>query len=214
MQVNNLSFLQEFPLIAILRGLEKHRALDVAACLIEQGFSTLEVPLNTDEAFDAIHLITKNYQDKALIGAGTVLNTQQIARIADIGAQFSISPNTNAEVIREAKRRQLLSIPGCMTPSEAICAIESGADALKFFPAHALSPSACKAIIRILPKQVPVFVVGGVAISDLASYLKAGICGFGIGEMIFTPQMNLKQIEQQAQSIVEAFKAVHNTPLA
>ncbi|WP_086930427.1 2-dehydro-3-deoxy-6-phosphogalactonate aldolase [Agarilytica rhodophyticola] len=211
MQANSISALQTFPLIAILRGLERHRAVDVGACLIEQGFTTLEVPLSTEDALAAIDALAQNFSNSAAIGAGTVLNTQQVKQITDVGAQFAISPNTNAEVIRLTKQQQLLSIPGCMTPSEAILAIESGADALKLFPAHSLSAAACKAIIKILPKSLPIFVVGGVANSGMADYLKAGACGFGIGASLFTPDMNLASIERQAKLIIDAFKSAEGS---
>ncbi|MBV9432353.1 MAG: 2-dehydro-3-deoxy-6-phosphogalactonate aldolase, partial [Hyphomicrobiales bacterium] len=122
--------LAKLPLIAILRGLRPEEAIDVATALFDAGFCILEVPLNSPSPLVSIERIAERFGERLLVGAGTVLGTQEVAQIAEAGARLVVSPNCDAQVVRAAKAHGLVSIPGVATPSEAFAALAAGADAL------------------------------------------------------------------------------------
>ena len=115
-----------------------------------------------------------------LVGAGTVLTEEQLLLARDGGAKYIITPNTNPALIRKVKELGLISMPGAMTPSEAVAAWENGADIVKIFPAGTLGPDYIKAI-RAPLSQIPLMAVGGVNEKNCASFLAAGCCGIGVG---------------------------------
>jgi 2-dehydro-3-deoxyphosphogalactonate aldolase len=133
------------PLIAILRGIRPHEAVEIGRVLVDIGFTCLEVPLNSpEEPLASIYHLSQAFKGKALIGAGTVLQRQQVIDVAKAGGRLIISPHTDPTIIHTAKENGLECMPGFATPTEAFTAIHAGADALKFFPAT--SPATLKAI--------------------------------------------------------------------
>ena len=127
------------PLVAILRGLQPARAADIARVLLDAGFRALEVPLNRPGAIDAIAAIVPLAPADAWIGAGTVLDTTQVDAVGDTGASLIVSPHFDAAVVRRARERGMRTVPGVFTASEAFAAWRAGADALKIFPAEAMT---------------------------------------------------------------------------
>ena len=194
------------PLVAILRGLEPERALDVAWALLEAGFDILEVPMNSPDPVGSIEKIAAALGDKALVGAGTVLNTSQVDELADRGAQLVVSPNCNPAVISRTAERGMVSFPGVLTPSEMFAAIEAGATGLKIFPAELFSAAGVKAVKAVLPPHIPVYVVGGINAGNMREFLGAGAAGFGMGSAVFKPGKPLEDIARDAREIVTAFK--------
>ena len=199
--------LAEMPLIVILRGILPEEAADIAAALTAAEILCVEVPLNSPDAPASIANIRKAQGDKLMVGAGTVLTTQELPVIVDAGAQFVVSPNTNPAVIAATKRFGLMSLPGFVTPSEAFAAIDAGADALKLFPTDSARPAALRALKEVLPKRVPVFPVGGVSVETMDGYLRAGAAGFGIGSAIYRPAMDAAIVRENATRFVEAWRA-------
>lgn len=195
------------PLVAILRGLEAQRAVDVGQTLVECGFDIIEVPLNSPDPLTSIAALVTGLGDRALIGAGTVLTEAQVDALANIGAGLVVSPNCNPAVIRRTAEHGMVSLPGVLTPTEMFAAIDAGATGLKIFPAELVSPAIIKAVRAVLPPQVPIYAVGGVNADNMGEYLGAGAAGFGIGGSLFTPGKPLAQIAADARAIVAAFKA-------
>lgn len=195
------------PLVAILRGLEAQRAVDVGQTLVECGFDIIEVPLNSPDPLTSIAALVTGLGDRALIGAGTVLTEAQVDALANIGAGLVVSPNCNPAVIRRTAAHGMVSLPGVLTPTEMFAAIDAGAAGLKIFPAELVSPATIKAVRAVLPPQVPIYAVGGVNAANMGEYLGAGVAGFGIGGSLFTPGKPLDQIATDARAIVAAFKA-------
>ncbi len=148
-------WLRRCPLVAILRGIKPTEALDVGAALIDTGFSIIEVPLNSPEPYASIMKLSKRFGDKALIGAGTVTDWEQVAKVADAGGQIIVMPHADARIIEAAKRRNMIVLPGFGTATEAFRMIEAGADGLKLFPAEANPPKVLKALRAVLPKKHP-----------------------------------------------------------
>lgn len=194
-------------IIAILRGLTPSECIDITDALIENGITKIEVPLNSPDPFDSIARMVEHAGKAALIGAGTVLTTADVGRLAEIGAQMVVSPDANPDVIRETKARGLLSYPGVLTPTECFSALRAGADGLKIFPAFKLGTDGLKAIRAVLPTQTPIYAVGGVGPSDFADWRKAGAQGFGIGTSLYTPGLSATEVGKRAKAMVEAYDA-------
>ena len=111
------------PLIAILRGMTPAEAPAIGAALIEAGFDTIEVPLNSPAPLESIAILARKCGRNALIGAGTVLNTGQVNAVAEAGGKLIVSPNCDVDVIAQTKARGLQSWPGVFTPTEAFAAL-------------------------------------------------------------------------------------------
>ena len=198
------SAIKKHPLIAILRGIKPTEVVDVAEILIEKDFKIIEIPLNSPDPIRSIELLTHYFENHAIIGAGTVLDEASIRSIAEAGAKLVVMPNGNGIVVKAAKDRGLIAIPGIATPSEAFAMIEAGADALKLFPAEGIPPSVLKAIKAVLPSTVPILPVGGITPEKINDYLKAGAIGFGLGSALYKPGMTLRDIRKNAEAFNQA----------
>jgi 2-dehydro-3-deoxyphosphogalactonate aldolase len=199
--------LADCPLIAILRGLQPEEAVAVGGALIEAGLRIIEVPLNSPDPLESIGRLSQSFGTDATIGAGTVLDSGDVPRIADAGGELVVAPNTDPKVIAETVARGLVSAPGFFTPSEAFAALAAGAHALKLFPAEAASPAVVKAQLAVLPKSVPLLVVGGVTPESIGPYLAAGARGFGLGSGLYKPGMSAAAVGERARSYVAALPA-------
>ena len=198
------SAIEKHPLIAILRGIKPTEVVDVAEILIEKNFKIIEIPLNSPDPIRSIELLTHYFENYAIIGAGTVLDEASIRSIAEAGAKLVVMPNGNGIVVKAAKDRGLIAIPGIATPSEAFAMIEAGADALKLFPAEGIPPSVLKAMKAVLPSTVPILPVGGITPEKMNDYLKAGAIGFGLGSALYKPGMTLRDIRKNAEAFNQA----------
>lgn len=114
--------MRHLPLVAILRGLPPADAAAMGTALQQAGWSLIEVPLNSPEPLQSIATLARCCPG-ALVGAGTVLNVEQVHAVHDAGGQLVVSPNFNAEVVRAAVRLGMVCLPGVMTPSEAFAEI-------------------------------------------------------------------------------------------
>ena len=180
-------WLKRCPLIAILRGLKPAEALDIAAALTDADFCVIEVPLNSPEPFASIMKLSKRFGDDALIGAGTVTDPEQVAKVADAGGRIIVMPHADERIVEAAKRRNMFVLPGFATATEGFRMIGAGADGIKLFPAEANPPKVLKALRAILPKDVPVLPVGGITPGSMREYWEAGANGFGLGSALYKP---------------------------
>lgn len=202
--------ISKLPLIAILRGLRSASAVDVATVLIDAGFGVIEVPLNSPDPFETIGLLSEQFGDRAIIGAGTVMTPDQVSRIAERGGELIVMPHSDAAVVMAAKEQNLICVPGVATPTEAFAALAAGADALKLFPAEALPPTVVKAWRAVLPPDVSLFPVGGIRPDGMGPYLAAGATGFGLGSALFKPDLQINRIAENAHAFVAAYAALRN----
>ncbi|MDP2698324.1 2-dehydro-3-deoxy-6-phosphogalactonate aldolase [Thalassospira sp.] len=195
-------------LIAILRGVQPDEAAMLAGVLVDAGITMIEVPLNSPEPLRSIAAMKQAVGTRGEIGAGTVLSLEDVAAVKQAGGQFVVSPNCDPAVIAETKKCGMGSWPGVLTPTECFAAIKAGADGLKIFPASVIGASGISAIRAVLPKEMPVYAVGGVGPDDFATYAKAGCDGFGLGSGIYKPGMDAAMVAQKAAEYVAAYDAV------
>ncbi len=199
--------LDTLPLVAILRGLTPARAVDVGRTLFAAGIRAIEVPLNSPQPFDSIRLLTAQFGDTCLCGAGTVLTIDDVQKTFDAGGRLIVSPNCDPEVIAAALRLGMTVLPGIATATEAFAAIRAGATRLKLFPAATYGSRHLKALKDVLPPSVGVLPVGGVGADDIAEWLQAGAAGFGFGSELFKPAYTLEEITERARRVVAAYRA-------
>jgi 2-dehydro-3-deoxyphosphogalactonate aldolase len=194
------------PLIAIIRGVTPDEALDIGGALIEGGIRIVEVPLNSPEPLKSIERLASRFGEQASIGAGTVLKPQQVDEVRNAGGKLIVSPNMNASVIRATAEAGMVSCPGIFTPTEAFTALDAGAHTLKLFPAEAATPKVVKAMRAVLPRDVPLIVVGGVSPETIPAWLEAGANGFGLGSGLYKPGQNAGDTLTKARAYAAAMK--------
>lgn len=201
------TYLAECPLIAIIRGVTPDEAEAVGQAIIDAGIRIIEVPLNSPDPLKSIERLSARLGDRALIGAGTVLMAEEVPNVRAAGGGIIVSPNTNPEVIAASVREGLVSCPGYFTPSEAFTAIAAGATALKLFPAENASPAVLKAQRAVIPRDMPIFVVGGVRPDTMRPWLEAGADGFGLGGGLYQPGQSPAETAAKARAYVTALRA-------
>jgi len=193
-------------LVAILRGVTPKRAVEVGRALYDAGIRTIEVPLNSPEPLESIALLSRHFGDQCVCGAGTVLVSDDVARIHASGGRLVVAPNVNGAVIAQARSLGMIVMPGFATATEAFEAIGAGATHLKLFPATTYGPAHLKALKAVLPKSVPIFAVGGVGVDDIGAWVAAGADGFGFGSELFKPEYTIDEIGTRARRLVDSLK--------
>jgi len=121
-----------------------------------------------------------------------------------------VMPHTDIEVIKRAKARSLIAMPGFATPSEAFASLNAGADALKLFPAEANPPPVLKAMKAVLPKSVPVLPVGGITPATMAPFVAAGAAGFGLGSALYQAGASAADVATKAKAFVAAWRQLRS----
>lgn len=196
-------------IIAILRGDFVGREEDIVAAMISGGLTAVEVTLNSRDAFAAINRLAKRFGSEMAVGAGTVLTPNEVLRAADAGAQFIVSPNRDIAVIEQTKKLNLVSLPGCFTPSEVVEAVNAGADAAKLFPATSLGPAFVKALRGPLP-QIRTVPTGGVTAELAREYFAAGAWAIGAGSELIGKDLfaesGLEKLRQRTSAFINAIK--------
>ncbi|HEX6740292.1 MAG TPA: 2-dehydro-3-deoxy-6-phosphogalactonate aldolase [Sphingomicrobium sp.] len=201
------AYLAECPLIAIIRGVTPDEAQDIGRAIVDAGIRIIEVPLNSPDPLKSIERLSARIGDRALVGAGTVLMAEEVPSVREAGGGLIVSPNTNPDVIAATVAEGLVSCPGYFTPSEAFSAISAGATALKLFPAEAASPAVLKAQRAVIPKDVPILVVGGVRPDTMPPWLEAGADGFGLGGGLYQPGQSATETADKARAYVAALRS-------
>ena len=197
-------YFAECPLVAIIRGVTPAEAEGIASALYDGGIRIIEVPLNSPQPLDSIRIIAERFGDRTLVGAGTVLDPEDVLKVRGAGGRLIVSPNTNTAVIEATVAAGMISSPGYFTPSEALAAIQAGAHSIKLFPAEAASRKVVKSQKAVLPKDIPLIVVGGVTPDAIPGWLEGGADGFGLGGGLYQPGQDVETTLEKARAYVEA----------
>lgn len=204
------SQIAETGVVSIIRGLEGPIVDNTVQALYEGGIRAVEITFNTPGAAGIIERLKKEYSGKMIIGAGTVLDPET-ARIAILaGADYILSPSLNLKVIEVCNRYGKLAVPGVLTPTEVVNAIEAGAQIVKLFPARAFGPVYIKDLKGPL-NQVEIMAVGGITIENAGEYIKNGAMSVGVGSELVNAKLitagNYGEISRKAALILENIKA-------
>jgi 2-dehydro-3-deoxyphosphogalactonate aldolase len=200
------------PLIAILRGVTPARVVETAGVLYEAGIRMIEVPLNSPDPFASIAALAACGRHDWVIGAGTVLDVEQVGRTQQAGGGLIVAPNCDESVIGRALQLNLQVIPGFATATEALRAVAAGARQLKLFPAATYGPQHLRALRAVLPPDIGVFPVGGIGAQDIAPWIASGATGFGFGSELFRPEYSLTDIRRRATALVQAASSARAQP--
>ena len=202
-----LQLIRESGIIAIMRANSADALVRAAEAIRAGGVRVIEVTMTTPGALDVIKTATNQFEEAVLFGAGSVLDPET-ARLAILaGADFIVAPTLNLEVIRLCNRYSVPVMPGCFTPTEAVTAWEAGADMIKLFPADLGGPALVKALLAPLP-QLEIVPVGGVDLSNVADYMRAGATAVGVGSSLINQELldtnDMPALTRRASAFVKA----------
>ena len=164
--------------LAVIRTQDQKYGEEVSAAIVDAGITCIEVTLTTP---GALEIIAKLASNKGIcVGVGTLIDLADIARAKDAGAQYILSPHTDARLIRASKDAGLISIPGVATASDVATALAAGADILKLFPASTYGTSHLKALADPFPGNFwcP---TGGISLASIPEWFSAGASLVGLG---------------------------------
>ena len=200
-------------IVAVIRAERGEQLVPVAHALVEGGVDVLEVTYTVPNATEVIRQVTQALGDRALIGAGTVLDQQTAEEAIRAGARFIVSPCVNRDVIRLCRRANILVAPGAFTPTEVVSAWDAGADVVKIFPSDAAGPKHLKALRAPLP-HIPMMPTGGVSLENAADVIRAGACALGVGGSLVTKSAvetgDTRTITNLAQQFVDVVRAARS----
>lgn len=201
--------LQETGIVAIIRGVEADKMMDLVQAMYDGGIRLVEVTLNTKDALTSIHQIASHFGDRMNIGAGTVLSAEDARKARQHGAQFLVTPHTGVDVIRFGVEAGLPVFAGAMTPTEIYNAYQAGASMVKVFPAGTLGAQYIKEVRGPLP-HIPLMVVGGISLDNAQAYLDMGAVALGLGGGLFNKaeieQGNFEDIEARSRSFIQLYR--------
>ena len=181
-----LEYVQQRKIVAIVRGLKPEYIVRLGHAFEEGGIGLMEVtydqkaPETWKNTAAAIEAVEKEFGDRVLVGAGTVITPEQVSMTYNAGGHYLVTPTIQPEIIRMGKALGMGLYPGAFSPSEILEAWKAGADAVKVFPAGSLGPGYIKAV-RAPLGHIPLMAVGGVNEKNAAEYMKAGCVGIGVG---------------------------------
>ena len=208
-----LASLAEHRCSAILRTMHANAVRPAMQAAIDGGFRCVEITLTTPGAYEAIAHFAKTAD--LLVGAGTVLDTQQAQRALDAGARFVVSPATDPEVIRWCASRNVLMLPGAFTPTEMLLAMRSGAQVVKLFPAPPGGPDYIRACLGPYP-ELRLFPTAGVNETNAADFLAAGAFGVGfVGNLFVADDLasgRFAAVRERAAKMVDAVRRAPRRP--
>jgi 2-dehydro-3-deoxyphosphogluconate aldolase/(4S)-4-hydroxy-2-oxoglutarate aldolase len=194
--------------IAVIRTDSIDSALRAAEAAVSGGFRAIEITYSFRNAADAIAKLTATKAD-LLVGAGTILNREQVHQAVGAGARFLVSPCVLPEVIDAARELQVVVIPGAFTPTEIYNAYSLGADIIKIFPAVKFGPEYLKAVRGPLP-QIPIMPTSGVDASNVGEWFRAGAVAVGAVASVFDPTLirngDWAEITKRSREFMEAVR--------
>lgn len=181
-------------LVVIVRGIEREKLIPLAEAMYEGGIRLLEVTysangaVSDEDTAENIRMLCEHFGDRMCIGAGTVIKPEQVELTKKADGKFIISPDAYEVVIKKTRELDMVSMPGALTATEIQAAHRAGADFVKMFPITNMGTEYVKAVKAPL-SHIRLIAVGGVDQNNMKDYLKAGVCGFGVGSNIINKKM-------------------------
>jgi 2-dehydro-3-deoxyphosphogluconate aldolase / (4S)-4-hydroxy-2-oxoglutarate aldolase len=195
----------EVGIVPVVRAGSVDEARRAVEAIRTGGIPIVEITMTVPNAPAMIREVVQQYGDKVLTGAGTVINAAQAEKCLDAGAEFLVSPGLSVAVLRAAAARGKLAIPGVLTPSEVMAALEEGVTLIKIFPCGSVGGAKYLKSLRAPFPQCGFIPTGGVNLANAAEYLAAGAFALGVGEDL----IDLAALRRNdAQKIVDAAKAL------
>ncbi|OIJ14687.1 2-dehydro-3-deoxyphosphogluconate aldolase [Anaerobacillus alkalilacustris] len=191
--MNLLNQIQDSGIVAVIRGANKDNIIPIAKALSAGGVKALELTVETPKILSLVEMVADELKEEAIVGVGTVLDPETARASIMAGAKFVFSPVVNVETIKMTKRYGVLSVPGAFTPTEILTAYENGADLIKVFPANIVGPGYFKDVHGPMP-HIPLMPTGGINVSNVGSYIKAGAIAAGVGSTL----VNTKAVIDEA----------------
>lgn len=202
-----LNWLKTSRIVPVVRAKSSDQALRIVDLLLEGGVDIFEITMTVPGAVEVIATLAKQHGDTALIGAGTVLDSETARACIGSGARFIVAPNTDPAVIEEALNCHIACAPGAFTPTEVVAAHKLGADIVKIFPCDAAGGAKyIKALKAPLP-QIELMPTGGVDLTTVKDFLDAGACAVGVGSNLVDLKLletNPKELTARAAAFREA----------
>ena len=196
--------------VAVIRTDSIEHALAAAQAVIAGGFRVIEITYSFAAAADAIAKLAETNESNLLLGAGTILNREQVHEVVEAGARFLVSPCLLPEVIDAARELQVAMIPGAFTPTEIYTAYSLGADIVKIFPAIRFGPEYLKAVRGPLP-YIPIMPTSGVDASNVTEWFRAGAVAVGAVSSVLDPVLirngEWNELTNRARKFMEAVRA-------
>ena len=198
----------ESGVVAVVRASSADDAIKISEACIAGGINAIEVTFTVDYAHDVIKGLKQKFnKGELVIGAGTVLDSET-ARVAILnGADFIVSPGFDLESAKLCNRYQVPYLPGCVTITEIVRAMEAGCDVVKLFPGSLAGPSYVKAVKGPLP-HANIMPTGGVSLANVAEWIKAGVVAVGVGGELTAPAKKgeYDKVTENAKAFVEAVR--------
>ena len=204
--------MKEDCLVAVVRAKNKEQGEKVIDAIVAGGINFIEITMTMDEGnpVEFIQFMSEKYRgnEKVVIGAGTVLDPETARAVILAGANYVVSPGLNVDTIKLCNRYRVPMLPGVMSPTEAITALEAGCDIIKVFPGNVVGPGAISSFKGPLP-QGDFMPSGGVDVDNVDKWLKAGACAVGTGSSLTKGAKtgDFAAVTEKAREFVEAVAA-------
>lgn len=208
-KIENLKRIEETGIVAVVRAENAEQALKIAEAVKAGGIQAIEITMTVPGAIDVIKELARNYSNKEiLIGAGSVLDAETARSCILAGAEYIVGPALDEEMVRLCNRYQKVVMPGAMSVTEVVKAMELGADIVKVFPATLFGPKIIKAIKGPLP-QAPLLPTGGVNVDNVAEWIKAGSFAVGVGGALTAgaKRGDYEEVTRTASEFIKRIKA-------
>lgn len=200
-----MEIIERTGIVPVLRARSADEGRALVEALVAGGIEVIEVTMTVPGAVDLLRALKSEYGDRLLLGSGTVTTTAEAEATMDAGAEFVVSPSLHPEVIAATKARGKVSIPGALTPTEAISAWRAGADFVKIFPCSAVGgASYLKALLAPFP-ELKLIPTGGVTLQTAADFLRAGAKALGVGSDLVNPQAIAQDHPETVTAMARAY---------
>jgi 2-dehydro-3-deoxyphosphogluconate aldolase / (4S)-4-hydroxy-2-oxoglutarate aldolase len=202
--------IQEIGIIPVVRAANADEARRAVDAICAAGIPIIEITMTVPNAPAVIEQLARELRNSVLVGAGTVTTAQQAETCMDAGAQFLVSPGLSVPVVHAAAKRSILAMPGALTPTEVMAALEAGAQVIKIFPCSSAGGAKHIKALRAPFPQVRFVPTGGVNLATASEYLAAGAFALGVGSDLVDLEAlrrnNTFKIAEMARALVEAVR--------